>query len=672
MSPAPNPEPRTTVILLDVVLLLSVCLISGGCATSAPSTPPATTSLNRVDLLTRIQRSAFDYLVKARDPQTGLVYNTTESNAPASPTAGGVALCAIPVGIEQGWISRSQGYDDAKRLLHAYLRAEHHHGFFYHFLDPRTGRRTWHSEVSCIDSAILFAGAMVVGRYFQGTEVDTLAERLIDRAEWPWFLDGEDTLKWAWTPEQGFQGGSMDYSESILAYLIAMGSSSHPIPSDCWQAMRRPIALAFGSQRRMVYTSDGSLFAYLLPLIWFDLRDQHDDFLDYWTNAQTAIESNRAFCQAQRDRFATYRAGLWGVSAALGPDGYQAYGTPPAARFVHDGTVAPYVVATALAWLPEQALATLQQMEAMAPHLWTRYGFGNSINRDRQFVSLHTIALDQSMGLLMIENVRSGLIWRLMNQHPVAQRGMRAAGFMPGSLEEPIPPAVIAGNPGAKLSVPKLTQPIQIDGELSEWSQQGTFELSPQDRRNVEFGFFRGSQDASARIAVGWDGAALYVAGQVMDDELVTRRQGEAIYQDDCLELFADLDGDGFRFDGNARDLQIGLAPNTLQGSWQLWAWGALKREPPEIDAAVKLQNDGFVFELRIPRPLLQDLEPGQPMRFSVAYHDRDRDGKAGKLHWSVDATSQPNTLLFGQMTLVNPSTPPAGDRSGFRPAGAP
>lgn len=632
---------------------VAACLVGyaaplGWAASGRVAAPPA----SEAQELERLERAAFRYLWKVRDARSGLVYNTSEPHAPASPTAVGVALAAIPVGVERGWINRADGEQRALRLLRAMARAEAVHGFYYHFLDSRSGTRTWSSEVSCIDSAIFIAGAMVAAEYFKGTAVERTATGLINQVEWPWFLDGEETLQWAWRPEGGFEGGPMNFSEAILAYLLAMGSPTHPIPPSAWEAIRRPITRAYASDQRMVYTADGSLFAYLLPLAWFDLQDRHDAYLDYWTNAKQAILSNIRFSQAQAGAFRTYREGLWGLSAALGPDGYKAYGAPPAERVLHDGTVAPYVVAASIPWVPDLAIAALRRMEQLSPSLWTRYGLGNAFNLDRGYASPHSIALDQGLALLMIENARTGLIWNLFMRHPVAQRGLSAARFQPGRLDEPVTPAMIPGNPGDALSIPMIDHAVAIDGDLREWIRREALELTPTNRRNVESGVFRGAGDASVVAYLGWTNETFYVAGIITDDERVNRRRGSDIYKDDCLELFWDLDGDGFRFDGNPQDVQIGLAPSGPEGTRQLWAWGALKRIPQEVQAAVKRERKHALFELAIPRALLPGLTPGRPIRFGLAYHDRDLDGKTAKLHWSIDTASAPGTILFGHLTL--------------------
>jgi hypothetical protein len=198
-----------------------------------------------------------------------------------------------------------------------------------------------------------------------------------------------------------------------------------------------------------------------------------------------------------------------------------------------------------------------------------------------------------------------------------------------------------------------LDHAVTVDGDPSEWIRHEAIELSPE--RHLEHGVIRDAADASVLLYLGWREETLYVAGIVTDDELVTRYRDAEIYKDDCLEVFADLDSDGFRFDGNPHDVQFGLAPGSPDGPPQLWAWGPMKQRPKDVRWAVQRQQGHWLFELAIPRAMLPGLSAEQPVRFSVAYHDRDTDGKDGKLHWSVDTASVPGTILFGQVTLERP-----------------
>ena len=205
------------------------------------------------------------------------------------------------------------------------------------------------------------------------------------------------------------------------------------------------------------------------------------------------------------------------------------------------------------------------------------------------------------------------------------------------------------------MTIPMIDHAVTVDGDLSEWIRREAIELSPVQRRHVEHGTIRDAADASVLLYLGWGEGQLYAAGIITDDEVVTRAHDAKIYEDDCLELFADLDGDGFRFDGNPHDVQIGLSPSGPDSQSQLWAWGAIKQRPQEVHAAVQRQEDRWLFELVVPFSMLPGLSGERPVRFSMAYHDRDADGKDGKLHWSVDTASVPGTILFGQVTLEQP-----------------
>lgn len=598
-----------------------------------------------------IERQAFAYFWEETNPHNGLVRNTTEPHAPASITACGAALSAIPIGIERGWILPADGYLRALRTLKTLAHhLEHIHGFFYHFLNFETGKRTWVSEVSCIDTAIAAAGALVAGEYFKGTEVDRLAQAIYERIDWPWFLDGEQTLQWAWKPETGFEGGPIHFSEGILAYLLALGSPTHPIRVEAWHTLWRPVS-RYG-EHSIVFVHDGSLFAYLLPLAWFDLRERHDVYLDYWTNARNAVLANRQFCQDHRASFRTYREGFWGLSAALGPDSYRAYGGKPGVN-VHDGTVAPYAVAASVPFAPDVAWPTYQRMLDELPTAFGRYGLTNAFNLDRHYVCPYYIALDQGLTLFMLENARSGLIWRLFMSHPAAQRAVQRAGFQPGHQEEPTPLRIRRGNPAARLGIHRLTHPVGIDGDLAEWLHREPIDLTPTDQRNLEFGFVRSKTDASLDAYLGWDEERFYVAGVVRDDEIVNRHRGSMIYQDDSVELFFDLDRDGFWFNQNPFDAQVGLAPTGPTGEPQVWVWGPVNRHVPEVESAVSRRGSSYVFELAVPWSVIGGRpDMGQPFRFAVTLHDRDRDGKEAKLVWSVDKETDPGRLLFGEAWL--------------------
>ncbi|MCD6550954.1 MAG: hypothetical protein J7K79_01755, partial [Thermotoga sp.] len=164
------------------------------------------------ELLEHVQRKTFEYFWHEANPENGLVKDRSTEDSPCSIAAVGFALTAIPVAIERGWISYDEGYKRVLTTLKTFVegKVEGKNGFFYHFVDMKTGKRVWNSELSSIDTALLVAGALFAGEYFKGTEVEKLADQLYRNVNWKWMLAEDGTLYMGWKPEAGFLNAKWD------------------------------------------------------------------------------------------------------------------------------------------------------------------------------------------------------------------------------------------------------------------------------------------------------------------------------------------------------------------------------------------------------------------------------------------------------------------------------
>ncbi|MCM8791259.1 MAG: hypothetical protein NC938_06150 [Candidatus Omnitrophica bacterium] len=612
-----------------------------------------TVSEEHGEFLDKVQKEAFDYFWKETDPETGLTYNTSEVRSPATNAASGFMLSALIVGIERKWISRQEGYEMALKALKSFKTMERFHGFTYHYFRRDNASRMWSSEVSCIDIGLFLAGALTVGEYFKGTEVETIADELYRQTDWEWFLDGEDMLQMAWKPESGFFARIDRFSEGILCYILAMGSPTHPIPASCWDSFLRPVG-KYGDYE-LIYVSDGSLFQYLFPLAWLDLREKHDKYADYWQNAISAVKANKKYCADNADKFKTFKEGFWGLSACLSPRGYKVFGAKPG-RNITDGTVTTDIVAASIPLVPEFAIDDYKSMYARVPEALGQYGLTNSFNIDRDWFAKHYIAIDKGLMLLMIENYRTGAIWKYFMQNRYVQKGMAAAGFKPGGQATPSPQAIIPGNPHDVYRARKVAFPVKIDGSVLEWEETDPMILTTKDKKNVEIllGYAKDDNDVSGKFYAGWDDEYFYIAGHVTDNEIVCEKTEDKIYQDDCVEIFFDVNKDGFYFDRNLNDYQLGIAPSGPEGLPQAWAWGYKNTTPKNVRYAVKRTHDGYDIEIAIPFYEILNFKPeaGGSTLFSVSIHDRDSNGKTKKLSWSVDSTTDPEQIVFGTLVL--------------------
>ncbi|MBZ9676468.1 glucoamylase family protein [Mesorhizobium sp. ES1-1] len=434
-------------------------------------TEPA--ALSDDDLLDRYQRAAFDYFRENVNPENGLVADTSRPNSPASIAVVGFALSCYPIGVERGWITR----DDAAELTLATLRffwtsrqgngedVTGHKGFYYHFLDMHTGLRAWRCELSMVDTALLMAGVLVAGTYFSGDkeeerEIRELAEALYRRVDWRWAQGSTSTLRQGWKPKSGFlHYGWEGYNEATILYVLSMASPDRPSSDDSYSGWTATY------QWENIYGYDvlygGPLFMHQFSHAWIDFAGIRDAFMrekdsDYFENSRRATYLHRDYARRNPYDFSGYNENLWGLSAGDGPGGFRAsierrpyrfsgYAARGAPFGPDDGTIAPWSYLASLPFAPEICIAGLR-------HLGDRYagvidnfrlpsGFNPTLANRRKFgrhgwVSEGHYGLDQGIAVMMIENHRSRLIWRLMRSNPHIRRGLQKAGFTGGWLSK--------------------------------------------------------------------------------------------------------------------------------------------------------------------------------------------------------------------------------------------
>lgn len=339
------------------------------------------------------------------------------------------------MGTERGWVSRTAAYQRALTTLRfAVYHLPNNQGFFYHFVDWRNGERVWNCEISSVDSGLLALGALACGRYFKGTEVEHLANLLFERMDWRWMQRGgtalfthENTLSMGWKPESGWLKNRWDrYSEASFLYLLAMGAPKFDLPDDVWTRWGVQSAILEGLP---VLGGAEPLFMAQMTPGYFDLRGLKDrQGYDWWRSFENAHRADRAFCRRNPDRFKTFAAGLWGISASDQPTGYEAM-VPVAGR--GNGTIVPTAFLAGALFVPEVAQAALGNLWKLSNQskLWGRYGFANALNLDKNWVDPDVIGIDLGIMLLCLENRRSGLLWHLMRDLPLTRKAFTKAGM---------------------------------------------------------------------------------------------------------------------------------------------------------------------------------------------------------------------------------------------------
>jgi len=419
--------------------------------------------------LDRLQVTTLQYYLHESNPATGLVRDKTEHGAPASIAAVGLGLATIPVLVERAVLDREFASEIALKRLRFFRDAPQgvhpdatgHRGFYYHFLDMKTGRRVWQCELSVLDSAFLFAGMLTCATYFDAdteeeAEVRRLADELYRRADWQWALAGGSALTHGWRPETGFIPHTYrGYDEALLVYLLGLGSPTFPLPEETYAAYCSTYQWKRIYDHELLYS--GPLFTHQLSHLWVDFRGIQDAFMrehgsDYFDNSRAATQIQREYAIRNPLEFEGYGENCWGITATDGPGfekrwvggvereffGYHARGAPYGPD---DGTVAPWVVVASLPFAPEIVIPSIRAMSRLNLGATKRYGFKPSYNPTYEvpgsavgWVTPYHFGIDQGPVILMIENHRSGLLWQIMRRNPYVVAGLRRAGFRGGWL----------------------------------------------------------------------------------------------------------------------------------------------------------------------------------------------------------------------------------------------
>jgi hypothetical protein len=465
--------------------------------------------------LDQLEERTFRWFWDLANPANGLVPDRAPSPSFSSIAAVGFGLTAYPVGVERGWVSRAQARTRVLTTLRFLLAAPQgpapsgvtgYHGFFYHFLDMQTGRRFKDVELSPIDTALLMAGVLFDESYFDGVAgtagdprgdeaaIRAAAEELYSRVDWRWMQPHPPDVALGWAPESGYIPYEWrGYNEAVILYLLALGSPTHAVDEEAWG--RYTSTYLWGEYFGQEYLAFTPLFGYQYPHTWIDFRGIRDAFMrahgsDYFESARRATLAQRAYAIANPQAFRGYGPEVWGLTACDGPGdatfdvdgrtrtfhGYWARGAS-LAGVRDDGTLAPTAAASAIAAAPEIAVPAIEKMAGLyGGRLFTAYGFVDAwnptyrraanpskptprvergrVDPELGWFDTDALGIDQGPIVAMIENFRSGLIWRVMRHNPHLVQGLRRAGFQGGWLAAAEIPAPRAEGPHSRAESP--------------------------------------------------------------------------------------------------------------------------------------------------------------------------------------------------------------------------
>ncbi len=399
--------------------------------------------LSDEELLTLVQKQTFRYFWDFGHPVSGLARERNTSGEIVTTGGSGFGLMAIVVGMDRGFISRSEGVDRLKKIIDFLASADRFHGAWPHWLNGTTGKvhpfSTKDDGGDLVETSYMVAGLLTVRQYLNPSVpgekylIDKINE-LNRSVEWDWYTrDNSKVLYWHWSPNYGWDMNHkiQGYNEALITYVMAASSPTHTISSDVYnQGWAGSGAIKNGK----------SFYGYTLPLgsdyggpLFFahysflglnpnGLSDKYAGYLEQNVNHSLI---NRAYCVANPNNYVGYNASCWGLTASDNDTGYSAH-SPTNDR----GIISPTAAISSLPYTPTESMEAMKFFYyTLGDRLWGEYGFYDASNLTEGWTASSTLAIDQGPIIIMIENHRTGLLWKLFMSAPEVQNGLTKLGF---------------------------------------------------------------------------------------------------------------------------------------------------------------------------------------------------------------------------------------------------
>lgn len=395
-------------------------------------------------LLTLVQKQTFAYFWDYAHPVSGLARERSGSGETVTSGGSGFGIMTIPVAIERGFITRQQGFERTNTIVHFLnSKAERFHGVYPHWLNGTTGKTqpfsTKDNGADLVETALLIQGLLTVQQYFINGNSEEKAmcdiiQQLWEAVEWSWFQsNGQQKLVWHWSPNYSWEMNLAisGWNEGLIAYVLAASSPTYPITKAVYDngwarngGMKNGKTF-FDTVLPLGEDKGGPLFFTHYSFLGLDPRNLSDQYANYMQQNVAHVLINRAYCIANPRGYFGYSADCWGLSASDIPDGYTA-SSPNNDR----GTIAVTAALSSFPYTPDESMQALKfYYYVLGDRMWGNYGFKDSFNLNQRWFASSYLAIDQGPIVVMIENYRSGLLWRLFMQNQEIRTGLTKLGF---------------------------------------------------------------------------------------------------------------------------------------------------------------------------------------------------------------------------------------------------
>jgi len=400
----------------------------------------STRPLDDDQLLTMLEEACFRYYWESAGPRSGMARENVPGNDRILATgASGFGIMALVMGVERGFITRQEALERLTRIVSFLEKAPRYHGAWSHFMDDPSGESLpvfdmYDNAGDLVETAFLMEGLLTARQFFTGNArpEKSLRERITrlwETVEWDWYRQSaqSDALYWHWSPEWSWliHHRIDGFNEAMIVYLLAIASPTHPIPSSLYYSgWASPPGdqryengkTYFGVKLDVGPDTGGPIFFTQYSYMGFDPHALTDRYTNYFENNRNVALINRAYCVENPGHYKGYGPDTWGLTASDGSGGYLAHAPD---RNDDDGTMTPTGALASFPYTPEASLAALKHFyRDLGDRLWGIYGPRDAFNLGQNWFAPIYMGLDQAPIAVMIENYRTGLVWKLFMSNP--------------------------------------------------------------------------------------------------------------------------------------------------------------------------------------------------------------------------------------------------------------
>ena len=410
-------------------------------------------NLSDNELLELVQKQTFRYFWDFAHPVSGMARERSNEaygygNEVVTTGGTGFGVMAMIVAAERGWISRDTAAKHLLKMVKFLDKADAYHGVFPHWLNGTTGKTIPFSRkdngADLVETSYLFQGLLCVRQYFNHdnnleSELRNRINSLWNEIEWNWFTKGgEEVLYWHWSTNNGWAMNFpvRGYNECLILYVLAASGTRYPVSSAVYH---RGWAQSnffkngkefYGIKLTLGFDYGGPLFFSHYSFLGLNPTDLSDQYANYWEQNKNHTLINRAWCIDNPGKFKGYGENCWGLTASDNFEGYNAH-----APGNDLGVISPTAALSAFPYTPEYSMLALKHFYFdLGDKIWSEYGFVDAFSESRNWYAKNYLAIDQGPIVVMIENYRTGLLWKLFMSCPEIKAGLKKLEFRSPAL----------------------------------------------------------------------------------------------------------------------------------------------------------------------------------------------------------------------------------------------